>query len=185
MAVADERLQQAAEEGGFELAYSEDSSGEHFRGIRVFVKMSNRKLREEDRTNLHRVGAQIREDLDKVSAETDPKGWEKREAMRSHIADIFKDAGVEAIYMRPLPNGYCPRPCCLNKPWFRVTSKIGDIVIGWRKSVISIDWKGSDVQSDGYVLFPTENVTRWETGIHAHGRDKAVEYIRRLHEAKE
>lgn len=102
---------------------------------------------------------------------------------RAEIARIYEVAGVTTIYVEELPNGYCPNPCCLNRPWFRVTSAIGHVVIGWRKRVISIDWKDSLVKKSGEELFPDENVTRSETGIHAWSVQKATEYVRRLHEA--
>lgn len=123
---------------------------------------------------------EIKDALDTVTAQIDPDGPAQRESYRAEIEKIYKAAGVEAIYMEPLPNGYCHKPCCLNKPWFRVTSKIGHVVIGWRKRVISIDWKDSTVKESGEQI-SADNVTRWETGIHAWSVETAVEYIKRLH----
>ncbi len=176
-----ESIRQAAESEGYEVAHSQESYGEHSFALLILVKMSNRKLCDKDR--LYRVGDQIKRDLDTVSAEMDPEGPAKRERERVGICGIYQSAGVDAIYMEPLANGYCSEPCCLNLPWFRVTSKIGHVVIGWRKRVLSIDWKDSLVKASGNELFPEENVTRWETGIHAWSTEDAAKYIRRLHVA--
>lgn len=166
---------------GYEVAHSEEWwAGSMLGKFAILVKLSNRQLGEHD--DFYDVARQIRRKLDTVSAELDPKGPAEREAYKVEIADIYQRAGVEAIYMEPLRNGYCPEPCCLNKPWFRVTSKIGHVVIGWRKRVISIDWKDTVLKDrSGEELFPDEKVTRLETGIHAWGVDAAVKYIQHLH----
>lgn len=176
------RIRQAAEAEGYELAHAQESWGETAFGLAILVKMSERKLdRDKDSNVFYRVADEIRDALGTVSAHLDPEGPAQREQCRAQIEGIYRSAGVEAIYMEPLPNGYCPDPCCLNKPWFRVTSRIGHVVIGWRKSVISIDWNDSTVKESGEDLFPAEDVTRWGTGVHAWGVAKATEYIRRLH----
>lgn len=167
---------------GYELAYfAESSSGSHSRGLAILVKMSDRKICDKD--DFYKAAEMIRTGLDTVSAELDPNGPEERERYRAEIVEIYKVAGIEAIYMEQLPNGYCSRPCCLNRPWFRVTSRIGHVVIGWRRRVISIDWKDSMVKATGEELFPVELVTRFETGIHAWDALKAAEYIARLHQS--
>jgi hypothetical protein len=70
----------------------------------------------------------------------------------------------------------------LNRPWFRVTSSIGHILIGWRKRVLEIEWKDTVVKLGAHDLFPDDNVTRWESGIHAWSLDDATRYIKKLHE---
>ncbi len=172
-------IKAAAALEGYEVAHHQENYGERFMGVAILVKMSNRKLGEAD--SFYRVADEIAKQVDTVSAQLDPKGPATREAYRAEIAGIYQAAGVGAVYMESLPNGYCKDPCCLNRPWFRVTSSIGHIVIGWRKRVLSIDWKDSTVKATGEALFPGEDVTRWETGIHAWGAEKAAEYVRRLH----
>lgn len=77
--------------------------------------------------------------------------------------------------------------------------------MGWRKRVLHIDWAAvlenrlaridkldidpryAERQAimtawDGKTLFPDDDVTRWETGVHAWGADKAVEYLKALRE---
>ncbi len=175
------KIRKAVEDEGYEIAHSVESYGERVLGVVILVKMSERKLCDEDGNALYRAAVGIRKDLDTVSAKLDPEGPAKRERYRAEIEKIYRDAGVEAIYMEAKPNGYCSLPCCLNTPWFEVTSRIGRVELGWRKSVMSIDWKNSNVKKTGEELFPDEITTKWESGIHARGAGKAAEYIRTLH----
>ena len=78
-----------------------------------------------------------------------------------------------------LPNGYCKGPCCAHRPWFLCHTPDGDIEIGWRKRVILIEWKENFKPFD-MRIFDSENVTKWERGIHAWGRVKAYEYIKKV-----
>lgn len=178
---------EAAAAAGYEHAYGEETLGEHFNAFHIFVKLSNRKLSDKD--DFYEAADIIKKKIGTVTAELDPEGPAKREGYRKQIEDIFRRAGVDAIYMEPLPNGYCSNPCCLNKPWFRVTSEMGHIVIGWRKRVISINWKDTLIKQSGEELFPNEQVTRGKTYdedsgryMHAWGADAAFMYIKRLHE---
>jgi hypothetical protein len=59
-------------------------------------------------------------------------------------------------------------------------TKVGPITIGWRKRVISISWKNTDVKQTANQLFPNKDTTKEGHLIHAWGYDKAKEYINRL-----
>ena len=59
----------------------------------------------------------------------------------------------------------------------------GDIKIGWRKRVISIDW--SSTKRNLLHLFKDEDVTKEPYLVHAWGTDKAVDYLKRIHGAME
>lgn len=56
--------------------------------------------------------------------------------------------------------------------------------MGWRKHVISIEWQENYKPFDMNELFGTEDVTKWEEdgkrGIHAWGKDKAYEYLKKV-----
>lgn len=170
---------------GYELAHSEESLyTDHAFGIKVFVKMTDRALDKEDHRSASRVADLLKREIETNSAKLDPKGPAQREAYRTEIEDIYRKAEVPAIYMEVIPNGYCSQPCCLNRPWFKVTSWIGHVVIGWRKRVISIDWQQSTVKKTGEELFPNEDVTRTKTGIHAWGHEAAIKYLKVLHGVK-
>lgn len=180
-----DRIKAVAEMDGYELAHGQESTGDRKSfGLLIFVKMSDRKVdRDRDSAVLYKAADEIKNALETVSAQIDPEGPAERERHRAEVADIYQQAGVEAIYMEPLPNGYCSRPCCLNKPWFRVTSRIGRVTVGRRKHVIEIDWSDSAVKGTGEALFPEEKTTRLAAGIHAWNIENAARYVRRLHES--
>ncbi len=81
------------------------------------------------------------------------------------------------IYVEPLPNGYCSKWCCKHLPWFKVTTQVGHIKIGWRKRVINIDWTECPGSKTAEELFAGENVTKDVWSIHAYGYDRARTYI--------
>jgi hypothetical protein len=76
-----------------------------------------------------------------------------------------------------IPNGYCNRYCCAHLPWYIVTTRLGRIKIGWRKSVINIDWAETQGTKTSEELFQSENVTKDTRGIHAWGYEKARAYV--------
>lgn len=78
--------------------------------------------------------------------------------------------------LRTIPNEYCSRYCCVNRPWIEVITERGSIKVGWRKSVISISWD-ENINIDAEFLFPNEEVTKYERTIHAWGYEKAKEYL--------
>lgn len=119
--------------------------------------------------------------------------------MTSHLIDlVYKDCPDFDL----LPNGYCNQDCCSHIPWFRFHTPDGDIIIGWRKRVISIEWQ-EDFKPFDMAIFNGENVTKWcenfshiptsinhgvltttgKRGIHAWGREKAIEYLKKVHHA--
>lgn len=118
--------------------------------------------------------------------------------MSAHLIDlVYKDCPDFDL----LPNGYCNEDCCSHIPWFRFHTSDGDIIIGWRKRVISIEWQ-EDFKPFDMAIFNGENVTKWcenfshiptsinhgmltttgKRGIHAWGREKAIEYLKKVHD---
>ena len=83
-----------------------------------------------------------------------------------------------------LPNGYCHQDCCSHIPWFLFHTIDGDIIMGWRKRVISIEWQENYKTFDMDRLFSAEDVTKWKKcgkrGIHAWGSEKAFEYLKKV-----
>lgn len=117
--------------------------------------------------------------------------------MTAHLMDlIYKDRPDFEL----LPNGYCNQDCCKHIPWFKFHTSDGDIIIGWRKRVISIEWQ-EDFKPFDMAIFNGENVTKWcenfshipksinhgmltttgKRGIHAWSREKAIEYLKKAH----
>ena len=88
-----------------------------------------------------------------------------------------------------LPNGYCSGLCCAHIPWFLVHTKYGDIIIGKRKRVISIEWQENFKPFDMNELFASEDVTKWtengKRGIHAWSKNKATVYLLKVKDTLE
>lgn len=81
------------------------------------------------------------------------------------------------ILVEEIPNGYCKRYCCAHLPWYVVTTSVGRIKIGWRRSVISIDWAETQGTKTSKELFESEDVTKDTRVIHAWGYEKARAYV--------
>lgn len=81
-----------------------------------------------------------------------------------------------------LPNGYCNDECCSHIPWILFHTIYGDIIVGFRKRVISIEWQENYKPFKFDSLFKDEDVTKWKEengkrGIHAWSQDKAIDYL--------
>jgi hypothetical protein len=94
--------------------------------------------------------------------------------------DIVTKSEIPYTSMRAIPNEYYSSDPTWFGPWFIVETDKGPLRIGYRKRVINIDWTGTQINHNGDILFKDENVTTWRTGVHAWGRGKAVEYLRKL-----
>ena len=92
------------------------------------------------------------------------------------IHQIMEYVYEDGLTFELLPNGYCDKLCCAHKPWFLCHTPDGDIEIGWRKNVISIEWKENFKHFD-MSIFENEDVTKWERGIHARGDINAYKYL--------
>lgn len=96
---------------------------------------------------------------------------------RNELLSCFPDP----IYVEEIPNGYSSNDFYFRHfPWFLVTTSLGRIEIGWRKSVINIDWSKSDIKKTADELFPNEDVTKFTHGIHAHSLADAEQYVNKL-----
>ena len=152
------------------IAYSVD--------IEIYASVSNRDFNDgDDRILFSDVGSLLFEGLKLNTAKADPAGPAKRKAEREQFVSAFKKAGLNPVYVEEMPNQYCSDPCCLNTPWFQITSEIGHIVIGWRKSVVEIRIDKTCLPQDTRKMFPGEDTTREDGYIHAWGMKKVVEYL--------
>lgn len=96
------------------------------------------------------------------------------------LGDIVRRSEISVCSKRLIPNEYDSDDDLYYGPWLLVETPLGRIRMGWRKRVISIDWKESTLRRlDVGKIFADEDVTKWETGIHAWSEDKAVEYLRK------
>jgi hypothetical protein len=103
-----------------------------------------------------------------------PQIAEETKAQRLGLLAGF---GSDALLVEEIPNGHCKRYCCAHLPWYIVTTRLGRIKIGWRKSVINIDWAETQGTKTSKELFESENVTKDTRGIHAWGYEKARAYV--------
>jgi hypothetical protein len=153
-------------------------------GVKILIAMP-RELTEKDKSVLRKHSEAIEEEFAALTALADPELEKKKFEEKMAILRLFPEE--LQMYVEEIPNGYCSRPCCYHKPWFIVTTpQKGRITIGWRKSVIAIDWKDSAIKEKAEVIFPKEEVypgcavTKVDWMIHAHGEEKAREYIKVL-----
>lgn len=177
-----ERIIKFAASEGYELAHYGESAGDgQAVGVIILVRMTERRVCDTDMGNAYKAATELRRALDRVTAERDPKGPGLRRMYRDQIERIYQAACVTPIYIEELPNRYSPEE--YNRPWYRVTSSIGHIVLGWRRHVMNVDWEHTVVRLKGEELFAGEGTTCGDTFIHARGEENAARYVRRLHEA--
>jgi hypothetical protein len=98
---------------------------------------------------------------------------------RKYFSGVATEAGYEDLLLEAVPNQYC-RPCEWCSPWYKLRLVVGDVVMGWRKHVISIDWHETGVALPD--LFKADNVTQEPHLVHAGGRQDAVRYLGMLRE---
>ena len=94
--------------------------------------------------------------------------------------EIIKASEMPHSSVRLIPNEYYTTDPAWFGPWFIVETEWGALRIGSRKSVINIDWSGTQINHNGDITFKEEDVTKGRTMIHAWGKDKAIEYLRVL-----
>lgn len=157
----------------YQELYSSESYGNRlYCGIKISIASPVEDKRKLSRA-LREAGKLIEDAVTREFNATDKETQDAVESDRIGILSCFPDR----IYVKEIPNGYCGDACCEHEPWFEVTTTVGVIRIGWRKRVLNIDWSQSDVTVMADVLFPSEDVTKFDRTIHAWGYEKATEYI--------
>lgn len=93
---------------------------------------------------------------------------------------VFLLAGLPVTSLYRLENGYWPDAYVEMKaksPWWLGMTEYGPIRIGWRKRVIEIVWTDIPVR---IAALTTDNVTKWDCGVHAYSYGHAVDYLSQL-----
>jgi hypothetical protein len=134
----------------------------------------DRPLNDQDERAMYKIADDVEAALMTETMRLNPKRKRKKKDERTKLA-LFGDA---PILVEEIPNGYCPRWCCSQIPWYTITTRKGRIQIGWRKRVISITWLPPLPTAE--ELFPEETSTKFDRTIHAWGYEKAQEYITKL-----
>lgn len=98
---------------------------------------------------------------------------------REEVTALLLLAGITPIGITKITNAYWPMHRDYDEyreanPWWAITVEGGDITIGWRKRVISIDWKMTNRRG----VVTKDDVTKDDTMVHAWSMGKAVEYLR-------
>lgn len=100
---------------------------------------------------------------------------------QDEVRALFTLAGIAVLDMEALVDGYAHQPSdpyFFEMPplqvWWFVKTEHGWIKIGWRKRVIHIEWKDTDMRFEN---FTTDDVTKTPFYVHAWGISKAQEYL--------
>lgn len=153
---------------------TERSDSNHSLGVKIFVKI-DREIGDAESFDIRMLMNPIIDVLEKETLRIDPKTTVSAANERAEIEALFDSP----IFVEEIPNEYCSQVCCSFKPWFIVTTNIGRIKIGWRKSVIHLEWTDTLVRQTAEGLFSNEEVypgcavTRYDKVIHCHGYAKA------------
>lgn len=167
----------------WKTVYKKQSFGEKNYGVEIRVAI-DRPFNDKDDLAMDKIAEDIESAIMSETLRLDPEAQEARRIEREKLLALFNDkvdgfgAGRD-IFVEEIPNGYCSRWCCTQKPWYKVTTNRGVITIGWRKRVINISWE-PQVGGTADSLFPSEDVTTFDRTIHAWGYEKAKQYIARL-----
>lgn len=162
----------------YKEAYKHEAWGTPTIGVKILVSCEH-EITDDEKRVLRQADDMIFAALDRGHFLQNQESIENGKEVKKKILALFN----EPIFVEEIPNGYCSRACCINYPWFIVTTKIGHIKIGWRKRVINIDWSKTIVKATAENLFPNEEVTMEGHSIHAWGYEKAKEYLDILHKA--
>lgn len=163
----------------YKEAYKHEAWGTPTIGVKILVSCDH-EITDDEKRVLRQADDMIFAALEKQHFLKDEESKVYAKEAKEKILGLFEGP----IFVEEIPNGYCSRACCINYPWFVVTTKIGHVKIGWRKRVIEIDWSKTVVKPSAEQLFPNENVTKMGHSIHAWGYEKAKEYLDILHKAK-
>lgn len=160
----------------WKTVYKKESWGDKSFGIEIRVSV-DRPLNENDERAMYKISDDVETAIMTETMRQDPEAQKIKEEEKAKLLECF---GGADIYVEELPNGYCSRWCCTQRPWYRVITPKGGITLGWRKRVISIEWSPAVTSAKADELFPSEDVTKYERVIHAWGYEKAKQYIARI-----
>jgi hypothetical protein len=145
-------------------------------GMKIFIAADHYVFTQAERIALNNAYDIVREALGVASMQASESQIELKKAECAKLMGMFP----RRYMFREIPNQYCPDWCCTQRPWYQVATPIGTVTVGWRKSVIVIDWSESMEYNTAEQMFPTEHVTKGPKYIHAWGYDKGREYISTL-----
>lgn len=95
---------------------------------------------------------------------------------------LFLAADIQVKRAHELMNRYWPlHPHYddIRSSWWLMETNMGNIVIGWRKRVLNIDWESTEVRA----IVTDDNVTKTDKMVHAWSKVSAVAYLESLRRA--
>jgi hypothetical protein len=119
---------------GWPLAHFSHSSGQSECGVELFVQIG-RPLTDTDNYIIGRAMRAIEKELMAESTRSHPDNIAWKARWLSEARSMFAVAGLAPIYVREIDNEYCGPKCCPHRVWLLVTTRVGVIKVGWRKSV--------------------------------------------------
>lgn len=161
-----------------EIFYKEAFGSDMYIGLKILVASKNISvIKELDavRCALHKADSLICAEIQAEELKYLPRYIKGQENNRK-VLEVFP----QPIYVEEIPNGYCSDWCCRHLPWFVVTTTRGRFKIGWRKRVINLDWKETNISNDANKIFPDENTTKGDGYIHAWSLDDCSRYVQTL-----
>lgn len=92
------------------------------------------------------------------------------------LLSMVRMAGFELKEVRQIPNERL-LSMSQERPWFIIKTQFDCVlVLGWRKSVINIEWQFSPFRG----VITTDDVTKDEKMVHAWSYAKGIEYLTQL-----
>ncbi len=156
--------------------YGEEAiGGNHSLGIQFFVAGPNMPDLQDKaiQSACYDAVKLVKEAIHLARTIADPEAQKRKAAERASLVACFPGS----IFVEEIPNGYACGSGDSFYPWYRITTTIGHFTIGWRRSVINLDWSATRGTKTAEELFPKEDVTKGDRYIHAYGYDKAAQYV--------
>ena len=165
----------------FQLAHAQ--AGSDGSGVAIYIRGA-RPLPPEVEKVARKYGSDIVTAVEEAKARLDPETEIVAKCVQAWLLACFADAGLTPVFSESVPNEYWPDARDrLRSPWLLVTTRLGHVKIGWRKSVIQIDWSRTVVEANGRELFPETKNTVGDRHVHAWSLPEAAEMLRRLAQA--
>ena len=176
MDIDDRHLPQVAYRGSYYI-----HGGRSSMGLALRVSLG-RPLTDADEKCIAKHVRDLEQELLAESARLDPANVEWKAEWLKRARRCFTEADIAPIYVKEIDNEYCGPMCCPHRVWLLVYTQAGPIKVGWRKSVMELNWSHSQITRSVEAVFASENVTKGDRMIHTWGYDKLTEYLRRLFE---
>lgn len=114
---------------------------------------------------------------------TSEKGKQEKTENLASLMALFEGFAHVIGSFQEIPNGYS-RPddaWYVNRPWYKVHTLYGTLIVGWRKRVINLDWSGMLTVPSGKKLFPEEKETTvGKDYIHIWTKEQGQKFVAKI-----